>query len=166
MTILTTKYRYQFSSGGYEGCSWVVLEHEQKFSEVDLSQLMHRVMGDAVLIKANDGRLAIDYVTQIGELWPTTISILKRSYGFTEDKLEAEHHVFAWKSLIDDSFNNDPEANSITTYLTSQGFTKEFFRAWNVPFYEDSSKSLGLSAGIAFRLNEILGRRAITRIEG
>lgn len=51
--------------------------------------------------------------------------------------------------------------------VVEAGFSEEFFSEWrefrtpyhDEPFYNDPDYEAGLAAGLAFRLNEILGRR-------
>jgi len=129
---------------------------------------MQRAMASAVLILANGGILSLNHVTSLGDLWHEAIEILKRSYGFSEVVLEAEHHVFGWRSLTGTGFGDHEESNDIVKSLANHGFGYEFFQTWEQSESQPpltNEEIFGASAGIAFRMNELLGRRAVTSIE-
>ena len=156
---------YQFTCGGYEGCTWSTLCHDGKFTQEQIEQFVHASMCRAVVSMA----VTQEYVGDIRSIWDRTLEELKATYGFKDLGITAEYSVFGWMGLTGEHWKGEQHGTALRALnaLEAAGLTKEFFQAWSEAQqtdYLDWSEEalLGHRAGIAFRLNEALGYRICT----
>lgn len=167
---------------GQEGGDWFVLTHEVKYTGEDLQDIVKQAMAIAVERLLEEGGVAYHLMDDVESLWAVATPLLRERWGFKDLEFTARCSANAWRDLVDvegmDYAREDPVANAIVEHLKKHGYSDAFFEAWragvnvamDVPKGEDpmtgpsKEHAFGANAGTAFRLNEILGRRAITKV--
>jgi len=173
-------YRYRFTSGTHEGNSTVTLLHPRKLEKHELHELFKIQLSQAVERIGNTEPLAHAWVAQIENLFDAVIDLLCEKYRFQREEYEAEFYMFGWRHLDNEVFDNDEETNELVEHLARNGMDAWFFKEWqrmlmntsrgsDDEFFEEdegiaSAREVGTRAGMAFRLHEILGRKAFRTV--
>jgi len=169
-------HRYKLTSGGYEGATHVTLMHQDQFSSADLQTLIEAQLVAAVERLGNSEPLAGVFISTMDNLFRAVIDLLIEQQGFKREVFTAEFNIFGWRHLDSDGFDEDPETNRLVAVLEEQGMNQAFFKAWedsksplneyvpNEPNDVYAARLFGASAGGAFRLNEMLDRKAFKTV--
>lgn len=161
-------YQYKFVGHNYEGSKTTVLCHVRQFTEQEFHDVVMAATPLALEKKAARSPLH-NGAHSLEDLHDDIVEVLCERYGFHEANYSVEFYFSNWRTLDGRSFRDDvgSKCEDMARAIVEAGFTEEFFAEWwefrtpyhDEPYYNDPDHEAGLAAGLAFRLNEILGRR-------
>jgi hypothetical protein len=142
-------YRYKIGYTSYEESSFVELEHEQKYTHQELSEIIANATVEVVKVLK---KIPNSYTHSFQDVFEglysecNVISYLIANKGFKRIEYQDVWSVFGWASIFDKtdwgSENRDWELDFIVEKILEAGFTKEDDRHlnWN-PGEKDENKS-------------------------
>lgn len=154
-----------------EGSDTVALLNRRHYSEAEFQIVVGEALSKAFEKRCREKDILWFRPTNLSDLQDSLVEVLCADYDFQHIVYAVEYYYFDWYSLDGDGWDSYAEGDNcrkMIDALRSAGYPEELFVAWKVlddippdfgEIYEE-----GLRAGMAFRLNEILGRRMISKL--
>ena len=136
-------YRYKIGYGTCEESEFVELEHEKKFTEDDITQMIAETIEaeikEGLFEEKDEEGFYYDFAFNFNHVWNNAhedkklVDWLIENKGFVLVKYEVDWDAFGWASVLD---KNDwktyrqkgDNLSKITDYLASKGIKKENYK--------------------------------------
>jgi hypothetical protein len=167
-------HQYKFAGVNYEGTSTTVLWHTELFTAEQFKAMVVGVMPLALGKMGSGGSPLYSRLHNLADIHEDVVDALCERHGFQRVEYAVEFHYFDWTGLNGDIFRASEESHedAMVEAIRNMGLPPEFFDEWfefngpgpDDPHWDDPDYEFGLDAGLAFRLNEIAGRRIFTKV--